>query len=695
MCFDTFYQKTSVFLFWVSFASAQRAQPAPFNPSNEKVGIMRSSVKAINDRIDRVLAREKLPYNPTLNDFLFARRVYVDLTGTIPTYEQLVHFANDKRPSKRTYLINKLLASEGYVSHTFNYFADLLRIQTKMTGGESASERFSGWLKDSIHQDKPYNRLVFEMISSSGSIRENPATGYHLRDKDMKLDHVAFMTKVFLAKDIACAQCHDHPSDDWTQKQYYAFASYLGELEIGQGQDLAKDKDRKMVFAEKRKIFHHPRFSSAVRSKYGRTGNTAGKVSQFHRDFKKLAEGKTLAVFDDDGSNLPLPDDYQYDDAEPGDLVKPAFIVGRPLGGPRNVPLREQLAFWLANPQNGWFSLAIANRMWARYLGRGVAEPLHNVELEKASDPMLLKTLSEVMVALEFDLRAFSWVVLHTKAYNRMGSRIQLEERKPYHFPGPVLRRMSAAQIWDSILTLAVQDIDERPGDVTGGRGYDYDKFNEYMDMNADALFTLVKESADVMVRRREFDNKRKEIERDMRQARNSKNTSEENKLKSDMQDLRKQYSDLLDMRKKQREQNKGKVDDDPRWRGVPRDMVRASEMEQPARPGHFLRMFGQSDREITNNGYDDSSIPQILSLMNGTLFQRIMRRDSILLEQVKKAGSGRDKLETVWVSILTRKPTASETSLVQSELRDVAKDEAFQDIVWALLNTREFMFVQ
>ena len=71
----------------------------------------------------------------------------------------------------------------------------------------------------------------------------------------MKLDHVAFMTKIFLAKDIACAQCHDHPSDDWTQKQYYAFASYLGELEIGQGKDLSKQKDRKMMFSEKEKLF--------------------------------------------------------------------------------------------------------------------------------------------------------------------------------------------------------------------------------------------------------------------------------------------------------------------------------------------------------------------------------------------------------------------------------------------------------
>ena len=242
-------------LFCAASVGTGRPEPAPFNPSKEKVGVMRTSVRAIDAVIDRKLAEEKLTYNSGLNDFLFARRVFVDLTGTIPTYEELVHFVNDKRPSKRTYLINRLLASEGYVSLTFNYFADLLRIQTKLTGSNTTSEAFCGWLKDSIHQDKPYNRLVYEMVSSSGSMQENPATGYHLRDKDMKLDHVAFMTKIFLAKDIACAQCHDHPSDDWTQKQYYAFASYLGELEIGQGKDLSKQKDRKMMFSEKEKLF--------------------------------------------------------------------------------------------------------------------------------------------------------------------------------------------------------------------------------------------------------------------------------------------------------------------------------------------------------------------------------------------------------------------------------------------------------
>ena len=82
-------------LFWITPLWAARPEPAPFNPSKEKVGVMRTSVRTINAVIDRKLAEEKLTYNSGLNDFLFARRVYVDLTGTIPSYEELVHFAYD------------------------------------------------------------------------------------------------------------------------------------------------------------------------------------------------------------------------------------------------------------------------------------------------------------------------------------------------------------------------------------------------------------------------------------------------------------------------------------------------------------------------------------------------------------------------------------------------------------------------
>ena len=640
--------------FGTASAWAGRTDPAPFNPSKEKVGIMRTSVRTINAVIDRKLAEEKLTYNSGLNDFLFARRVYVDLTGTIPTYEELVHFANDKRPSKRTYLINRLLASEGYVSHTFNYFADLLRVQTKMTGSKTTSEVFTGWLKDSIHQDKPYNRLVYEMVSSSGSMRENPATGYHLRDKDMKLDHVAFMTKIFLAKDIACAQCHDHPSDDWTQKQYYAFASYLGELEIGQGKDLSKQKDRKMMFAEKEKLFHRPPFSSAVKEKYGNNETAQRKIKEFRQDFKKLAAGDTLAVFDDKSSGLPLPDDYQYDDAKPGDKVKPAFIVGKPLVGPKNTTLREQLAYWLAHPQNGWFSLSIANRTWARYLGKGVAEPLHNVEIRKASNPFLLKTLSEVMVALDFDLRAFSWVVLHTKAYNSLASRIQVEEGNPFHFPGPMLRRMSAEQIWDSLVTLMVKDPlrYRQPGPPSLLDVYDGRSALEFIDRKDDGKYRLVDSETGERVL----------IDGDDRTA-----SSSQQKISISSGQGKKKTKLIL---------------------------ARASELPQPAPSGHLLRKFGQSERLFVVGASNRvGSVPQLMELMNGFPTEVLTSPDSLLFRKVRSVSDPRKQAEVVFLSILNRLPTESEKKLLLDQTG--SSEDDLSDLIWALLNTPEFFFIK
>jgi hypothetical protein len=360
-------------------------------------------------------------------------------------------------------------------------------------------------------------------------------------------------------------------------------------------------------------------------------------------------------------------------------------------------------AKWLTDPKNPRFTENITNRLWKEAFGVALIEPIDDIKNDTvASNPELMTYLNEAMIDLKYDVKQFQRAIYNSKTFQKQATREQLDKTQPYYFPGPILRRMTAEEIWDSILTLAIVDLDERPGDVTGGRHYDYNQFNAYMDMDGDALYTLVKDRADLMERKREFDNARKALDNQIRQARNRKDSKEADKLQQDMKQLRAKYSDIIDIGRKRRmdmmqasNDNEDKPQEDSRWKGIPADMVRASEMEQPAKPGHFLRDFGQSDRDIPNNGYDDSSIPQILALMNGPVFQRIMRRDSVLLEKVKQTNGGSEKLKTVWISILSRNPTPSEMSLVQGELSNVSKDEAYQDIVWALLNTREFLFVQ
>jgi hypothetical protein len=627
-----------------------RIPPAPFNPSKEKVAIMRVAVQRINQAIEQKLIEKNLNYNSGLNDFLFARRVYVDLTGTIPSYEELVTFVNRSVPNKRTYLINQLLASEGYVSHNYNYFADLLRIQTKMQGGKINSALFTGWLKDSIHQDKPYNRLVYEMVSASGSILENPATGYLLRDKDMKLDHVAFMTKIFLAKDIACAQCHDHPSEEWTQKEYYAFASYLGELEIGSGKNIKKSKKQKIMLAEKEKLTNHPTFRSAVRSKYKQFSIADKKTKELKAEFKDITSGNYLSAFDNAESNLPLPADYQYDDAKPGELLKPSFIVGRSLGGSTKKSKREQLAYWLAHPDNGWFSLAIANRMWARYMGRGVVEPLHDVKMKNCSNPALLKILAEVIVALDFDLRAFSWVILHTHAYNRLASRKKIDEKEVYLFPGPILRRMSAEQIWDSLVTLMVEDPlrYRQPSPISLAEVNDGWSAFHFVNNLTDKKYRLV-------------------------------DSSTGNLVLTEGDDYTASYEQTL-MTKKGK---KSII------------LARASELPQPAPAGHFLQKFGQSERLfVVGASSKVGSVPQLMELMNGFPTEVLTSKDSLLFQKVQSIADPRKKAAIVFLSILNREPTEDEKALLLREMENSTSEE-LSDLIWALLNTPEFFFIK
>lgn len=641
----------SLIIFSVSpFFYEVNAQVAPFNPDKDKVQIMRVAVTRINLAVEDKLKSKNTTYNTKLNDFIYARRVFVDLTGTIPTYEELVHFINDESSNKRTFLINHLLASEGYVSSSYNYFADLLRIQTKIPGEKINSALFSGWLKDSLHQDKPYNLMVYEMVSASGSIIENPATGYHLRDKDMKLDHVAFMTKIFLAKDIACAQCHDHPSEDWTQKEYYSFASFLGQLEVGSRTNLKRSKSEKSMMAEKEKHLHHPKFRAAVREKYTNFSEADQKLKTLRKAFKNITDGKFVSAFDDPRSNLPLPDDYQYENAKPGDLLEPEFIVGRSLGGSKKKSKREQLAYWLTHPENRWFALAIANRMWARYMGKGVAEPLHNVEIKKCTNPLLLKTLAEVMVALDFDLRAFTWVILHTKSYNRLASRERPSKENDYLFPGPLLRRMSAEQIWDSLVTLLVKDPlrYRQPAPVSLLEVKDGWTAFHFIENLTDEKYRLVDSTTGDLVL-----------------------TEGDTYTASSDQTLMSQ---------------KG------RKRLI---LARASELPQPAPAGHFLQKFGQSERLfVVGSSSKVGSVPQLMELMNGFPTEVLTSPDSLIFKKLQKITDPRKKAEVVFLSILNRLPTEDEKNLLLQEMKS-SNSQDLADLIWALLNTPEFFFIK
>tara|TARA_B100000959_G_scaffold275886_1_gene329842 strand:+ start:724 stop:2736 length:2013 start_codon:yes stop_codon:yes gene_type:complete len=638
---------------------------ATFKPTPEKMEKMRVSVGRIDAAVGGMLQSKGMAYNPPLNDHMFLRRVYVDVAGVIPSYEQTLAFLSNPSPSKRSNLVHSLLGQPGHVSHLYNHFAEMLRIQSEVPGTVLRTDAFSKWFKDALDKNRPYNRIVYDMMTSNGRISDNPASGYFLRDADMKLDHVAFMTKVFLGKDISCAQCHDDPLDEWTQMDYYALSAYFGELETktpppkkAQGK-----KGRRPNVGFRRDAFI-PLIAEA-RGLDPKNEKDALALKRFSNRYAKASReiygAQSLKVWEKKGEKLRLPEDYDYEDGKPGEVVKPRVLIGDEYKVWKDLPPRERIARWFSTPKNKWFAMAIANRMWSFYFGRGVVEPLYNIEVSNAENKVLLQTITDVMIDLEFDLKAFSWVLLHTQSYNKLASRAKTPSNKDYFFPGPVLRRMSAEQVWDSLVTLMVKD----PLRYRAGEGEEFLKLLNVANIKTpEAAF---------------------------------KRINEFNKFKPEHV--------LVDATtgkpafQSGTEKKKGSGSDNQimmaRGKGNKLVLTRASELQQPAPAGHFLRKFGQSERNfVINASTRAGSVPQVMELMNGFATESLTHPNSLIFRKAKSESDPTKQADLVFLSILTRKTTAKERGLLLEELRN-GNNEALADLIWALLNTPEFFFIK
>jgi hypothetical protein len=601
---------------------------------------------AIIDRlVDSHLASVALKPNPALTEEQFARMIYLDIAGRIPRHEEMLKFLEDKSREKRPKLIKDLLNSNGHNSHLFNYFADMLRLKTQ------ASEYVGGaayvqWVRDCIEKNTAYDDMTRQMLTASGLGWETPAAGYLLRDAGMPLDNMSLTMQVFTGLDLSCAQCHDHPFTDWTQMQFYKLAAYFGESTT-----LINGPERKLAY---------PKSNGAPGKRIEDELKAKGQYSEPDLLMRRMLNTHNYRVMDDPKNlSLKLPHDYKYSDGKPGTVVEPAVIYGTMPSLTEHDTRRKAFAAWLTGPENERFAITIANRMWKRAFGRGLADPIHSVEdYNESSHALLLKFLGSEMSRLKFDLRAFEEILLNTQAYQRQAYTGELAMGAQYHFPGPLLRRMTAEQLWDSFLTMILPD-------------------------------------PDYFYRKRDY--------RDWEKLLSTKNiddlTGEEAKeiLSNRMTALSKRpggtygWPGVTD-------EDKGVVTFDDRieaFRMESNVLIRASEFPQPSPGGvNFLRDLGQSDRMLIDHGAVNGSVPIVLALMNSNGTRNLTRPGSRILDAIDKGRAVGPKLETAFLSILNRMPNSDERSRAYKAIsRDGA--DGFRNVVWALINTREFIFIQ
>lgn len=557
--------------------------------------------------------------NPTASDEQFLRRVYLDLVGTIPTQKQVRQFTVNTDSEKRSKLIDVLLSQEGYSSNFYNYWADILRLKDNQLTNNVPGRPYCEWVKECLETNKPYDEFVYEMLTAEGKVWDNPAAGYILRDSGMPLDAMNNTVRVFLGTQIGCAQCHNHPFDRWTQKEFYEMAAFTfgtatrrggGDKKFGGGNVVNKLRD------EMKKV--DDKFDGG------------GKYNRF-------LIGNLFEVYDN-GAKLVLPHDYQYDDGKPKQQVTAKAIFGPPATIEKGVSPRITFAKWLTSPENPRFAKTIANRLWKRSFGVGLIEPVDDMKDEsKPENPELMDFLTSEMVRLKFDLKEYLRIVCNTKAYQRDSTHAEVNPSDEYHFPGPLLRRMTAEQVWDSFITLAVTKPDE------------YQK--EPARVEAKLLnIDLTKATAQVI-----YDHSKELGSPEIKKSRDARN---------------KPYS----------------------YKGLL--LVRASELPNPQPPGHFLRQFGQSDREAIEVSSEDGSVPQVLQMFNGPITHMLLEPESLMYKTVTAEKSSEAKVEVIFQSILARRPTPPERQAALAEIK-AHGDAGYGNVIWALVNTREFLFVQ
>ena len=342
----------------------------------------------VNEKMQRL---HLLPSELT-TDAEFLRRVSLDLTGLPPTPEEVRAFVNDKTENrkKRTATIDKLMARPEFVNHWSVKWGDLLQVnRTKL--GDKGMWAFRDWIREALAENKPYDKMVRELVTAKGSTFQNPPANFLRFTKEPKLA-METTTQLFLGVRMVCAQCHDHPFEKWTQNQYFSLAAFFA----GVGTKPGSDSEEEIVY-EKR-----------------------------------------------DGAEVTHPKD--------GRVMSAKFLFGGEKSGAPEVGLRESLAGWLTSKDNPFFAQAMANRMWSYFFGHGIIDPVDDIRASNPpSNPRLLAALTKDFSDSNFDLRHLIRAIVSSRTYQLSFKPNEWNADDEVNFSRALPRRLSAEELFDSV----------------------------------------------------------------------------------------------------------------------------------------------------------------------------------------------------------------------------------------------------
>ena len=361
-----------------------------------------SSTKHLDRHINAVLKKEDIQPSDLSEDTEFLRRVHLDLTGKIPTPEEVLDFLQDGSATKRQKKIDQLLGSEAYI----DYWSGLWVKWLIGRRGDNDDRRIglAAWVNGALTKNMPYNQFVQELITADGELKDNGAGNYVMRYDRSPAVLTSHSSRLFLGLPMQCAECHDHKTEVWSQKDFYGIASFFAGINSQQkgyiqGMDMIGNERR----MENYLITDKPQ--------------------------------RTLRV-----------------ERLDNEKVAPRFLGGAEYEG-SPTQKREALAQWMTDKSNPYFSRAIVNRIWKHFMGRAFVEPIDGFgEENPPTNSELLDWLANDFVIHDYDLQHLTRTILNSETYQRTSKTNESNKDDEIYYSHAYVKPLSAEQFFYSLL---------------------------------------------------------------------------------------------------------------------------------------------------------------------------------------------------------------------------------------------------
>lgn len=361
----------------------------------------------LDDLILKTLDEAKVAPAKLADDVTFLRRVMIDLTGKAPTPEQVLAFDRESDPKKREKLIDTLLRSKEFGRNWARYWRDAISYHATTTQFRFTNyPEFEDWLATQLVENRPWDEVVREILTATGDTRENGATMMVMAHSDQRFQPVEMageVSRVFMGVQIACAQCHDHPTDSWKREQFHEFAAFFSGV-------------------QPRRQGRQPDFKVDVMDRPGR-------------------------------STYQMPD---LQDPQKQIPIEPKFFLASSEAklprGLNSQQLRAVMASYVTGQDNPWFARSFINRAWYALLGESFYDAVDDLGPERGAEAEgVIDTLADAWAAGGYDIRWLFETIMNTRAYQRQARSTQSAPgRTPFASNCP--SRLRSDQILDALV---------------------------------------------------------------------------------------------------------------------------------------------------------------------------------------------------------------------------------------------------